>query len=99
MEMDAADSDRESDCDGEEADEFPMGFQEMWENAVEERPGHRKKQSRPPLPPRPQTTVRSVSVEKMDAESWTSLQPSAQTRLPLPPPSPAIADVPVHAAR
>ena len=98
MEMDTADSDHESDCDGEEADEFPMGFQEMWENAVEERPGQQKKHSRPPLPPRP-PTVRSVSVEKMDADSWTSLQPSAHTRLPLPPPSPAIADVPVYVVR
>ena len=90
IEMDTADSDHESDCDGED-----MGFQEMWENAVEERPDHRKNQSRPPLPPRPSATVRGVSTEKLNADSWTTLQPSTYTRLPLPPPSPAIADVPV----
>ena len=92
IDMDTADSDHESDCDGEGADDLPMGFQEMWENAVEERLDHHKKTSRPPLHPARPTTV---DTEKMNVDSWTTLKPSAQTRLPLPPPSPAIAGVQV----
>ena len=95
IEVDTANSDHESDCDRDGGDQFSsMGFQEMWEDEVEEPPEQVMQKSRA-RPPRPRVMVRSVSSDKMDVNAWATLHPPTQARLPLPPPSPAIEDVPV----